>query len=150
MSDFSMGLVKAPLSLASKVRAERQLQKASPSQNVISKRSFYHMIYLYCFSMVQSFLIHMQNPEREEKKRNRKKTLRPKSQEPCWGQGNGLVVFEGCLKPSKWYGLLCINQIKTGSLIMIRLIFPMPSEASLVRNIIRGRPCFYSRQEQSR
>lgn len=82
------------------VRAERQLQKASPSQNVISKRSFYHMIYLYCFSMVQSFLIHMQNPEKEEKK-TRKKTLRPKSQEPCWGQGNGLVVFEGCLKPSK-------------------------------------------------
>lgn len=37
----------------------------------------------------------------EIKNQNRKKTLRPKSQEPCWGQGNGLVVFEGCLKPSK-------------------------------------------------
>lgn len=73
MSDFSMGLVKAPLSLASTVRAERQLQKASPSQNVISKRSFYHMIYLYYFSMVQSFLIHMQNPEREEKKETERK-----------------------------------------------------------------------------
>lgn len=73
ISGFSVGPIKAVISLASAVRAEKQLRKASSSQNVISKRSFNHMIYLYCFSMVQSVLIHMQNPEREDKEKRRRK-----------------------------------------------------------------------------